>query len=78
MRLLHSFAGKPYPSLLHSQCRSHRLLHVIFFVLRPIPAGRTSLFRALGRRHFSVAAAGPSEELSRRNYANNVSEYNTV
>ncbi|KAK4768445.1 hypothetical protein SAY87_003586 [Trapa incisa] len=47
-------------------------------LLQSVAAGRTSLLRVLRRRHFSQIAASPSEELSRRNYANNISEYNTV
>ncbi|KAM0004214.1 putative tetratricopeptide-like helical domain superfamily [Helianthus debilis subsp. tardiflorus] len=43
-------------------------------LLRQISANRQSLLAAIGRRHFAVSA----DEYAKRNYANNVSEYNTV
>ncbi|XP_024978617.1 pentatricopeptide repeat-containing protein At4g35850, mitochondrial [Cynara cardunculus var. scolymus] len=42
--------------------------------LRTISANRQSLLGALGHRHFAVSA----DNYAKRNYANNVSEYNTV
>ncbi|KAI3761906.1 hypothetical protein L1987_52329 [Smallanthus sonchifolius] len=42
--------------------------------LRSVSANRQSLLAAIGRRHFAVSA----DDYAKRNYANNVSEYNTV
>ncbi|XP_039066728.1 pentatricopeptide repeat-containing protein At4g35850, mitochondrial-like isoform X2 [Hibiscus syriacus] len=44
------------------------------FLLRTISGPNRTLLRALGRRHFSDLTA----EKAKRNYADNVSEYNTV
>ncbi|CAI0457056.1 unnamed protein product [Linum tenue] len=46
------------------------------FPLRSILGARPAVIRALGRRYFAAAAS--TEEYAKRNYANNVSEYNTV
>ncbi|XP_076922685.1 pentatricopeptide repeat-containing protein At4g35850, mitochondrial-like [Bidens hawaiensis] len=43
-------------------------------LLRSISANRQSLLAAVGRRQFAVSA----DDYAKRNYANNVSEYNTV
>ncbi|EXB37445.1 hypothetical protein L484_002511 [Morus notabilis] len=45
--------------------------------LKLITGHHRSLSRVIGRRYFA-AAATPTEEHDKRNYANNVSEYNTV
>ncbi|CAI0456585.1 unnamed protein product [Linum tenue] len=46
------------------------------FPLRSILGAWPAVIRALGRRNFAAAAS--TEEYAKRNYANNVSEYNTV
>lgn len=47
-----------------------------FLVLGMYSGQHRSVVRLLGRRYFADAAA--TEEYTKRNYANNVSEYNTV
>ncbi|CAN1153667.1 Pentatricopeptide repeat-containing protein At4g35850, mitochondrial [Linum perenne] len=49
------------------------------FLIRSLFGPRPTLLRTLGHRYCAAAAASTSpEEYAKRNYANNVSEYNTV
>lgn len=55
--------------LIQSDKLSHKEIHTFYR-----SGHRRPLLRELGRRYFSVS----SEDYAKRNYANNVSEYNTV